>query len=113
MLHGSGVVRGLAVDVAAGVVVVAPGMAIDPKGRLLELIEPTTVGPVEPDAAGAVVLFAEEHPVDPVPTPGGLEHRAIETTSVVALRPAGDPVEPADIVLAQLHCGAITSPVAT
>jgi hypothetical protein len=112
-LHGAGVVRGLAVEVAAGMIVVSPGVAIDPEGRLLEITEATTVGTVGTDTTGAVVLFAEERPVEPVPTPGGPEHRATETTSVVALRPAGDPVEPRAIVLARLHCGAIAGTAAS
>jgi hypothetical protein len=106
-LHGSGVVRGLGVEVASGAIVVCPGTAVDQLGRLIELPEHVTVELSTLRAGGTIVVFAEEHLVEPIPTATGVEHRAVETVSVVAVRPAAETPGPADVVLGRIEGGCV------
>jgi hypothetical protein len=117
-LHGAGVVRGLEVTATPATppaLVVSPGAAIDPQGRLVTRDRPCTLQLGDGEAAGAVVILAEERLVEPVPDPDGdgVEHRAVETTAVVALRPATEPPGPADVLLARLVHGRPTETSAT
>ena len=72
-LHRSGVVIGLAVTVSTDAsptsVVVEPGLALDRKGRELELINPITVMIRNPGCSQYVVVEYTERETDPVPLP--------------------------------------------
>jgi hypothetical protein len=70
-LHGWGVVAGLEVhvstDTTAPVVTVAPGMALDPSGREVVLVEPLVV-PIDAESSPRLVVIEyAERGTDPVP----------------------------------------------
>ena len=107
LLHGSGVVTGLAVTVAgtgsAASVTIAPGFALDRAGNELCVATPCSLS--LPAAGGAllVVIAYRERPCRPVPTPGndtdpagaiasGLRaSRIVETfDATLAVAPAAD-----------------------
>jgi hypothetical protein len=72
-LHGSGIVTGLAVTVSTDAsppsVVVEPGLALDRKGRELELAAPVAVEIRNPDCSQYVIVEYTERETDPVPLP--------------------------------------------
>ncbi len=83
MFHGSGIARGLQVEVDAdgGTITIEPGVAVDARGREIDLAERATVamphGSVSP---ALIVLEYTERMVDPVPvsTDAGVEWSSIE-----------------------------------
>jgi hypothetical protein len=70
-LHGSGVVTGLAVTVSPDgsppSAVVEPGLALDRKGRELELAAPVAVAIRSPDGSQYVIVEYTERETDPEP----------------------------------------------
>jgi hypothetical protein len=75
LLHGLGIVTGLAVTVAAETsppsVVVEPGLALDRTGREIELSAPVVVEITDPDCSRYVIVEYVERDVGPAPSAGG------------------------------------------
>jgi hypothetical protein len=97
MFQGAGVVSGLEVVAGGqGAVTVAPGFALDPRGREILVCEPQQVGiPDCPEAISVCLLYAE------VETDRGT---TCETYELIASTP---PIEEEAVVLAVVEDGVI------
>jgi hypothetical protein len=90
-LHGSGVVTGLSVSVSGDTsspsVVVEPGLALDPRGREVELAAPVAVQLGKPGCSHYVIIEYAERETDPVPslTEGTLMASRIEEGATIRL----------------------------
>jgi hypothetical protein len=75
LLHGVGIVSGFGVSLGTEdgelVIVVSPGLAIDPTGEELVVCERVTVRLCPEETARYVTVGLVERPVDPVPAPAG------------------------------------------
>jgi len=110
-VHGTGVVTGLSVTVCAdgssAWAVVQPGLALDRRGREVELLAPVTA-PIGGDAALYVVCEYAERETDPVPSlspddqapGGGTIASRIEEGASIRLSP--DPASGDGVALARL-----------
>jgi hypothetical protein len=113
LLHGTGVVTGLAVSVKNDgdppAIVVSPGHAIDPLGNEVELCQSGVLALVGDMTACSVVIRQVEQLIDPVPTAGGDStndapaYSKIEEISEIALVPETGATAAAsgDLVLAR------------
>lgn len=112
---GPGVVEGLVISAFDGSIVISPGVAVDPLGRLIELTEPCKAA--LPAATGAWNVFVElEHePCDAAPASGVDESSGLEATmlrDVIRIwlaQSSGDPTDEGSAVwLGRLHATAGT-----
>ena len=71
LLHGWGIVTGLAVTVNGNTVTVAPGLALDPVGREVDVSVPLDVAVTAGGAPQWVVLSYCERDADPLPSLDG------------------------------------------
>jgi hypothetical protein len=116
LLHGVGVVTGLAVKLekptldqpSGSTVVVAPGFAIDGRGRIITVETPLSVVVPATQGAGDISIQLSDIPTDPVAanTPDGTEFSRWEEQVEVSI----SPVRPADSVTLAFFDGVTIQP---
>ena len=93
-LHGWGIAGGLAVSLAPGEIVVAPGLAIDCAGNEIEVARPTRVPLPAGGKASHLTLAYAERAVDPQPAlfdpPAADDHFCVTDASARFARIARD-----------------------